>query len=276
MPYKAWLLPNSCLTIHWGHRCQVLVCMSLRPKEDMLIPEIREHVSLTNDCGVSHRQDQPSPSIKVFLLNVFVLHWLRIKFRDRMQFRSLIYFQTCYYEKSPKWMKKRVLCAGMWDASDTELTSNCFTPTEAQHDRLGLLLTTTREFSWSAHNWTQYFKRMTKSGSCLGFVLLTQWSSDLLLELIPQSWTFLLRCLDWTLMWIWALLSSSWSCCVCFCWLLWCVVLRWFWILTAPSLRQPIRKRWKRRDEGSINGCIKLVMEDNWIIALNTDNLNFL
>lgn len=32
--------------------------MSLRPKEDMLIPEIREHVSLTDDYRVSLRHDQ--------------------------------------------------------------------------------------------------------------------------------------------------------------------------------------------------------------------------
>lgn len=173
MPYKAWSLPISCLTIHRGHRCQVLVCMSLRPKEDMLIPEIREHVSLTNGCGVSHRHDQPSPPIKVFLLNVFVLHWSRIKFRDRMQFSSLIYFQTCCCEKSPKWMKKRLLCVGMWDASDTELTSNCSTPTEAQHDRLGLLLTGTR-----GNLCGQHFKGMTKSASCLWSLCFSLWLTN--------------------------------------------------------------------------------------------------
>lgn len=157
-------------------------------------------------------------------------------------------------------MKKRLSCAGMWDASDTELTSDCFTPTEAQHGRLGLLLTgNLREALTIGH----HFKRMTKQAHVLrvcAFLSVKLW---LTIRVDPQSWTFLLRCPDWTLMWIWALRSSSWSCCVCSCWLQWCVVLRWFWIRTALSLRQPIRKRWKRRDEGSINGCIKLVMEDN-------------
>lgn len=140
MPYKAWLLPISCLTIHWRHRCQVLVCMSLGPKEDMLIPEIREHVSLTNDCGVSRRQDPPSPSIKVFLSNVYELN-----FESARNSAAWFSFERVLLWKEPQTEEeKTVLCAGMWASSDT---GSCFTPTEAQ---LGLLLTRTREFMGSA------------------------------------------------------------------------------------------------------------------------------
>lgn len=78
--------------------------MSLGPKNDVLVSEIREHVSLTDHCRVSQRQD------RVFLSNLFIFHRLRIKNSHAIQQLGVV---SNAHEVSNKCRTELDSCAGM-------------------------------------------------------------------------------------------------------------------------------------------------------------------